>query len=452
MERKFYPENFEKFLKGYADEFKITPSKKVWHGIYNDLHPGRRWPSIAMSMVFIFTLVIIGHLNTNNGRHTPLYDITSLHTPKTSKTAKTSPSLVKYETKQLPNNDNIAKEIDSANTNSSSSIVTAIQPSSNAENNITTLDESKSNTVSGNKNENLSSDKNKNHTPVVVTKTSSSDDEATNKSNDVTYEQKPASTATSSYTNNKINTPTKTNTNLQPQDNSPLFVKLKKNNPIILSYYVSPSIGYRSLSNESVNNSVTHKPMIGYEAGIALGFNLVKKLKFTTGLQVNYSGYNIRANNTHPIIASLFLNSETPGQTDIYSAMSRYGNNAGSEFTKLKNYSLQASLPIGLQYEFAGDNNIKFGAVAALQPSLVIASQAYLLSTDRKNYMTGPELFRKWNMNTNLGAYASFNTNSLNWQVGPQVRYQSLSTYSNRYPVKERLINYGIRIGISKPK
>jgi len=74
MERKFYPENFENFLKGHADQFKLTPSKKVWHGIYNDIHPGRRWPSIAMSMVFLFTLVIIGHLNTNNGNAYRAYD------------------------------------------------------------------------------------------------------------------------------------------------------------------------------------------------------------------------------------------------------------------------------------------------------------------------------------------------------------------------------------------
>lgn len=442
MERKFYPENFEKFLKGHADEFKITPSKKVWHGIYNDLHPGRRWPSVAMSMVFIFTLVIIGHLNTNNGRNTPL-DITSLNTPKKSKPAKISPSLVKYQTKQLPNNDNIAKKTNSANTNSLSSIVTANQSSSNADNNITNFDESKSNTVSGNKNEN--------HTPVFASKISSSDNQATHKSTDVKEEQEHVSTTTLNN-NNAINTANKTNTDLQPQANAPLIAKRTKNNPVTWTYYISPSHSYRSLSDESVNNSVTHKPIIGYEAGVVLGFNLVKKLKFTTGLQVNYSGYKIRANNTHPIIASLFLNSDIPGQYDVYSAVSRYGNNAGTEFTKLKNYSLQASLPIGLEYEFAGNSNVKFITAANLQPSLVLYSQAYLLSTDRKNYMTGPELFRKWNMNTNLGAYASFTTNSLNWQIGPQVRYQLLSTYSNRYPVKERLINYGIRIGISKPK
>ena len=67
MERKFYTDNFERLLREHVDQFKMTPSKKVWHGIYNNMHPGRRWPSIAMTLVFLFTLVIVGHLNTNNG-------------------------------------------------------------------------------------------------------------------------------------------------------------------------------------------------------------------------------------------------------------------------------------------------------------------------------------------------------------------------------------------------
>src|SRR5687768_2308880 len=90
MERKFYPENFERFLRGHADQFKMTPSKKVWHGIYNDLHPGRRWPSIAMTMVFIFTLVIIGHLNTNNSDKASLRDLSALQIASLVKNSETS--------------------------------------------------------------------------------------------------------------------------------------------------------------------------------------------------------------------------------------------------------------------------------------------------------------------------------------------------------------------------
>src|SRR3978361_1186477 len=68
MERRFFMNDFEKSLKEHADKFQMVPSKKVWHGIYNDLHPGKRWPSVTMSLLLIFTLVVIGHLNTNNSR------------------------------------------------------------------------------------------------------------------------------------------------------------------------------------------------------------------------------------------------------------------------------------------------------------------------------------------------------------------------------------------------
>ena len=54
MERKFFMNDFEESLKDHTDQFKMTPSKKVWHGIYNDLHPGRRWPSVTISLLLIF--------------------------------------------------------------------------------------------------------------------------------------------------------------------------------------------------------------------------------------------------------------------------------------------------------------------------------------------------------------------------------------------------------------
>ena len=66
MERRFFMNDFEQSLKEQADQFQMVPSKKVWHGIYNDLHPGRKWPSIAMSLSLIFTLVVIGHMHIHN--------------------------------------------------------------------------------------------------------------------------------------------------------------------------------------------------------------------------------------------------------------------------------------------------------------------------------------------------------------------------------------------------
>lgn len=59
-------DNFEKLLKEGSDEFKMYPTKRVWHSIYNNIHPGRRWPSIAMCITLISILLLVGFLNTHN--------------------------------------------------------------------------------------------------------------------------------------------------------------------------------------------------------------------------------------------------------------------------------------------------------------------------------------------------------------------------------------------------
>ncbi len=65
MEHKFYTDNFERLLKEKSDEFRMYPSKRVWHSIYNDLHPDRKWPSIAVSLVLVTVLFLVGYWNNN---------------------------------------------------------------------------------------------------------------------------------------------------------------------------------------------------------------------------------------------------------------------------------------------------------------------------------------------------------------------------------------------------
>ena len=465
MERKFYPENFERFLKGHADQFKMTPSKKVWHGIYNDLHPGRRWPSIAMSMVFIFTLVIIGHLNTNNGNNT-LHDLASLRNTNSIKSVQN-----KIAAKQIKRsrpkgiledilaannlNENIS---DNTNPPGSTQLLTVLkntEPFSNTQTGLNlNIAETRSNNVTDvgvkNKMENPSYDKIENTVPTashkdIVTKSSQDDLNKITADNDESMNKTSAAEEEIISPANDITTTANTS-----QANLAKISKPQKINNITWTYYLTSSISYRYLSDNNIDKSVIHYPMLGYEGGTALSFNIYKKLQFTTGLQLNYSGYNIQANNVHPMVASLILNNENSGQYEVYSAMSHYGNKMGTEFTKLKNYSLQASIPIGLQYAFAGNDNIKLSVAASFQPSFIISGKAYLLSEDKRNYLTNPELIRKLNINTNFTTYVSFSSASFNWQIGPQVRYQPLSTYTKRYQLKENLINYGIRVGISK--
>lgn len=66
MDRNLYTDNFEELLREKSDEFKMYPTKRVWYSIYNNIHPGKKWPSIAMSITLIGILLLVGYLNTNN--------------------------------------------------------------------------------------------------------------------------------------------------------------------------------------------------------------------------------------------------------------------------------------------------------------------------------------------------------------------------------------------------
>ena len=174
-----------------------------------------------------------------------------------------------------------------------------------------------------------------------------------------------------------------------------------------------------------------------------------KKLWFTSGLHITYSGYNIISNEVHPTFATLILKDPESRVDYPKEYITHYGNGSGQTGVLLRNYNLQASMPLGLQYQFPGNNKVQFNADASLEPSLVIKSNAYILSSNGNNYISDPDLLRKFNMNSNFGFFLSFNSAKFNWRIGPNVRYQWFSTYKREYTVQEHLIDYGIRIAIS---
>ena len=63
MENNFYRDHFEQLLKDSADNFRLYPSRRVWHGIYNNIHPGKKWPSFAVLILLIFTISYLGITN-----------------------------------------------------------------------------------------------------------------------------------------------------------------------------------------------------------------------------------------------------------------------------------------------------------------------------------------------------------------------------------------------------
>jgi len=66
MDRNLHTDDFVRLLREKSDEFRMYPSKRIWFSIYNNIHPCRKWPSVAMSITLISALLLVGYLNTNN--------------------------------------------------------------------------------------------------------------------------------------------------------------------------------------------------------------------------------------------------------------------------------------------------------------------------------------------------------------------------------------------------
>jgi len=226
-------------------------------------------------------------------------------------------------------------------------------------------------------------------------------------------------------------------------------------------YYFTPTISYRKLSeNKSyirqnsgaliygdINNVVTHKPDLGLEVGVSARYALNKILKVRAGVQFNTSRYDIKAFSYATERTTIALN--TGYSVDSIRPYSNYRNFNGYQSDWLHNFYFQISMPVGIEVKLAGDDKVQFGIASTLQPTYILGDRVYLLSSNYKNYAEVPSLIRRWNMNTSLEAFVSYSTGKMNWQIGPQVRYQLYSSYVKEYPVKENLFDFGLKIGVS---
>ena len=233
-------------------------------------------------------------------------------------------------------------------------------------------------------------------------------------------------------------------------------------------FFFTPTVSYRKLSeNKSylrsaspigvpynvaalydINSAVTHKPNIGLEIGMTSKYSIAKNIKLSAGLQFNLNRYDIKAFKYTPERATIALNNGSSGVQSV-STPSTYRNFNGGQIEWLQNSYFQVSTPVGAEFKLHGNDKIHIGAATTIQPTYVLGDRAYLITADYKNYAQVPWLMRHWNVNTSLETFVAYSTGKLKWQVGPQVRYQLLSSFVNKYPVKENLFDFGLKVGIS---
>ena len=242
-------------------------------------------------------------------------------------------------------------------------------------------------------------------------------------------------------------------------------------------FYVTPSRSYRTLSDAevkeiiqpnttaqnpgtqnvpmglnysaTVNDVVRHRPSTGLELGLAGLYNISGRLQLKTGLQLNIRQYHIETfkTSTRDLSTISLINNSGIQTINLFSS---YNNNTGYKSEQLNNTIFQVAIPVGFQWLIVKGNSLGLSAEASVQPTYIINNSSYLLSTDYKNYTDGNSLMRRWNINTSAGINISYKSGNNIWQIGPQIRYQHLPSYSNQYPIKEHLMDYGIRLGITR--
>jgi len=444
MESNFNNRDFEQFVKSNADQYRMFPSEKVWKGIHGALHTRRRWYGAGIVLLFL-TVSAVTWVMLNPPT---VKQITSGNAVITSKADDnlpaqklTAPGMqIQPQTK---NSLSLFPIIDQKQSllpinNGNDLIVIPVQGVIETERTA----------------------------PPVLQNRSSANVIAYNPIN-INITDQATDNNLFNPDNLSFDSPFK-----EKRESFPLSIESvvnlfkTKNSRFSFQLYFTPTVSYRKLrenkaytqssqlanaplrfaaaSNKDINNVVTHKPALGFELGFSTGYQLSNDLKIKAGLQFNVSRYDIKAYTHSSEIATIALNRGV----DSINAWTHYRNFDGYKSDWLQNLYFSISLPVGIELKIAGDKKTNIGISGTLQPTYIISDKAYVISSDYKNYAEIPSLIRRWNLSTSIEPYVGYSTGKLSWQIGPQVRYQLLSSFQKKYPVKENVFDFGLKVGV----
>jgi len=474
MDKKMYQDEFEQFLQDEVKQHRMYPSDHVWNNIRTELHGYRSWPALTFIAVFIVTALTLStvlstqHQNVHLQPPTVPNVVTSQQQAIAANNAATEKSR-RYFNTLAPSSINTHTIAELSTTNELQYTADNITPGSTIA--MNSLPRKTSSTTS------------KNITPVhllnatpVENNYSQLMNEETALVNDNSNTQLTKEEALNTETTQVIAEEKKPVINDAMKNFSSAVAKKtssKKLSKFGFQFYITPSTSYRRLSDEkvkdlvqpassaalpvnaplnqpaNVNQVVRHRPAVGMEIGFAILYNISDRLKLKTGLQLNIRHYQIETfqSSTYDRATISLINFNGVENITRYSP---YNNNVGYKQTELANKVYQLSAPIGLQWDVLKGKHVGLNAEASVQPTLNLNKNVYLLSTDYRHYADGNDFVRKWNINTSVGFNLTYTSGKTSWQLGPQIRYQHLPTFSNKYPIKEYLLDYGLRIGLTK--
>lgn len=446
MESNYREKDFEHYVKQNADQHRMFPSDKVWKSINNTLHTRRKWYGFWLGSLLLLTgAAVTWVMTTQPGTNEKAAVLENIYTVR-------------------PAEENISQE-------APSELINDLNPfTDQKKSSLKTFIPGPVTIDAPGTAENLPAEAMV--SPFDIFEPAYTEAEK-KMSKDVTRIDAKTNTDFSKIPQPLVSADVRTIAYNPGENPAPYTIESVTNSyefkrpakKISWQLFVTPTVSYRKLSvNKStdnpsaynypfaslsdINNAVTHKPDMGLQIGVSGRYPITKNLKLLGGLQFNINRYDIKAYAFNGEVATIDLNGGTGGNSSI-STWTNYRNYAGYKSDWLKNYYFSVSAPFGAEVKLFGNKKTSFGVAGTLQPTYIIKDRAYLISTDYKNYAEVPRLIRHVNLNTSFETFVNYTNRKTKWQVGPQVRYQVLSSFHNTYPVKENLFDFGVKIGVT---
>lgn len=415
LEKETYRDAFEQNLQEAADCFRMRPSRSLWKGIYNNLHPDKKWPSATSWLLLICFFFLL----------------TATHRKQEDPSAEMYKyNLITEKTVIVPNQTKVSARISAGEGVKGKTAALSPKP-----------------VISG---KSIPGYFENSEMAIEIAEAAENPGEA--------YHPKKVQTGRSSLFS--VNIPAINAESLtHPVISQKTVTKTKggeTDSRFEYQVYAAPSLEFREswkAKNTGESGPETllaadediQKPVemtaISIEAGGNIIFRYNPIMRFKAGLQVNYSSQHMKsaAEEEMPSLFSpLLINTSSPA----YSSASR-----------LSNESFQLSIPLGADLMIVGNDAVQWFAGATVQPSLLIPGNKNLLIYGPENELPdNRELLRNWNLNGGIETFVSFKTSKgITLNAGPQFRYQLLSSYKNTQPYNERLYNIGLKLGIMSP-
>ena len=398
----FSTDQFESFLKLSTENFKMQPSARVWNSLFNKMHPGSNWPSVSTSILFFFLFCFLG-VNKNNFSKEIVKKSTQISTFIENKNKasfsnhQTKTNNLKSDLVKVQQNPNFIK----------SSFSEAPILNDNIESNMISSPEIC-----------LTHHENKKESELKAFEL------IKNIGQYFTY-----LIHHKDFDKKEIN-----------------VVKVnEKRNQFSYQIYATPSMDYRYANHQNIQNKIDSNNAnmhINFEAGGAILMNVSKFIRIKAGMQLNFSQLNNNiATNTK----------DKSDATNMYNSVAMVNNKFNNTSNIFKNSTYQVSIPIGTEFEIMSHHKLKWFAGATIQPSYLFVNNDHSVFTELNNQVYQQSMMREWNVNSSIETFINYDLkNDIELNVGPQIRYQFLSTYKNAFQQNERLYQFGLKIGISK--